>query len=206
MEWRPEVPERLVRASSRLIPGRVSAVESGVPRGRKPAGTAATLNGSPRTETPAGRKASPPAEEAICGHAGRGSMMAASPVAPFVVAQSDRVLLFLVVTLDAQPRPRGPDERRQRRARRQGRQEVFRWLLFARGPLYRKPLLGAGLGSPVVAMRRPESKGTESRCGRGRCALPPGDGTEASAPASSRACLDRDRLVCRVSREAFCRS
>ncbi len=128
-------------------------------------------------------------------------MVEAPPSTAFVVVQSDLVLQFLVVALGAPPQLCRPHERCERRVRRQGRQEVLRGLLLARGPLDQKPFLGAGLGSPVVAKSGPDADRMEARRERGFRALPPGHGSETRAPDSLRERLDGDRLMGRVSRE-----
>src|SRR3984893_18983770 len=87
----------------------------------------------------------------------------AAPPAPFVIAKAEFLLEFLVVALDLPAQFRQIDEAIEGDIVGHREKPIFGRLRLALRPLDQQPLLGARLGSPSVAMRRPHPQAGEAR-------------------------------------------
>ena len=72
-------------------------------------------------------------------------MMKTAPIAPFVMTQTQLLLEFEVVTLDAPAHLDGGHQRPEGNVCGQGGQEIARWLGFVFGPLDEQPFFFADL-------------------------------------------------------------
>src|ERR1700740_3859298 len=80
-------------------------------------------------------------------------MMEPSPAAPFKMSQTDLLLEFLVIPLDAPSELGDIDQAGAGEVVGEGRQHILGGLLFALGPFDQQPFLGAWiLGEKSLAM------------------------------------------------------
>jgi hypothetical protein len=79
--------------------------------------------------------------------------MEAAPSATFKLSESDLLLEFLIIALNAPPQPGNIDERRKIDVIRQGRKPVFVRLLLAHEPLDQRPFLQPRRSELLIVMR-----------------------------------------------------
>ena len=104
-------------------------------------------------------------------------MMKAAPIAPFVMTETDFLLEFAVVALDAPAHLDGAHQLLERNVRRQGGQEIAGRLGFAFGPFDEQPFFRAR----PIGVRGAHAYPREARAQRGVGAFAPGDGAIAGA-------------------------
>src|SRR5215210_1754767 len=102
-------------------------------------------------------------------------MMKAPPAASFIVPETNLLLEFLIIPLDAPAQFRQINKLWQGDLFRQGREPVLGRVLLAHGPLDQAPLLRPHSRTPVVAVSRPHSHSRKARRQRSLGALAPGD-------------------------------
>src|SRR5260370_24149471 len=121
-------------------------------------------------------------------------MMKSAPSAPFEMVQSELLLEFLIVALDAPSQFRHSDELPERRIGRQRGHEVLDRLGFALGPFDEQPLFRAQLGSPIVTMSTAHTRGGETRAQSLIRAFAPDNVLPLARGQCHGQRLDRDRL------------
>src|SRR3954451_5509136 len=100
-----------------------------------------------------GKPAPPGAQKPISRDAQRGVVMKAAPAPPLKVAQTDLLLEFLIIPLDAPAQFRQINKVPQDGVLRQGREPVLGRPLLAFRPFDQTPLLRSQGRAPVVAVR-----------------------------------------------------
>ena len=114
-------------------------------------------------------------QEAICRDAQRGMVMKTAPTAPFEMVQSELLLEFLIVALDAPPQFRHPHQFLERRAGRERGQKILDRLCFVLGPFDEQPFFRAQCAALTVKMSTAHAHGGKARGQRLISAFPPGD-------------------------------
>ena len=79
--------------------------------------------------------------------------MKTAPSSPLIVAETEFLLQFLVITLDAPAQLGEIHETRKAYGCRQGRKPILGRLVFALRPFDQQPFLRPALGALVIAMR-----------------------------------------------------
>ena len=101
-------------------------------------------------------------------------MMAPSPAAPCKMPETDRLLEFLVIPLDAPSELGDIDQAGACDVVGEGRQPILGWLLFSLGPFEQQPCLGAWIrGAKSLAMGGAHANRCETRGEPLACACPP---------------------------------
>ena len=101
-------------------------------------------------------------------------MMEPSPAAPFKMSQTDLLLEFLVIPLDAPSELGDIDQAGAGEVVGEGRQHILGGLLFALGPFDQQPFLGAWiLGEKSLAMGGAHAHTCETRGEPLACAFSP---------------------------------
>ena len=105
--------------------------------------------------------------------------MEPAPAPSLKVSQTDLLLEFLIIPLNAPAQFRQINKIRQDGVGRQGREPVLGRPLLALGPFDQAPLLRPHSRAPVVAVSRPHPHGGKARGQRGLGALTPSDACQA---------------------------
>src|SRR4051794_41409384 len=102
-------------------------------------------------------------------------MMETTPAASFIVPETNLLLEFLIIPLDAPAQFRQINKVPQDGVLRQGREPVLGRPLLAFRPFDQTPLLRSQGRAPVVAVRRSNADGRKARAQRSLGTFPPGD-------------------------------
>src|SRR3954462_5861766 len=99
--------------------------------------------------------------------------MKAAPAPPLKVAQTDLLLEFLIIPLDAPARFRQVNKVPQDGVLRQGREPVLGRPLLALRPFNQAPFLSAQRSAPIIPMGGPNPHSRKARSQRGLGAFAP---------------------------------
>jgi len=130
-------------------------------------------------------------------------MVKAAPTATLEVSEAKLLLQFLVVALDPPAKLGDTHEFGERDVVPERAQPVLGRLRRAAWPFDEQPLLGPGLGPPVIAVRRTHAHARKARAKLAVGARPPRDMTPLLLHKRGRQRLDADGFVFGVTTQQF---